>query len=67
MTSGSPTSSCRGLWADPHRQAAHVAAAKILRREHLDAAARPARPDVQVRCLADYDIALGLVDAQEVA
>ncbi len=47
----------------------HVEAAKLLRRQHLDvarpAAHRPpttAPPDVEVRCLADYDTALGLTD-----
>src|SRR4029450_8179364 len=44
----------------------HVEAAKLLRRRHL-ALARPTTdrqssgvPDVEVRCLADYDTALGL-------
>jgi transposase len=58
------------LWAkhqtlsDP----AHVEAAKLLRRQHLDLA-RPTTgrqpstaPDVEVRCLADYDTALGLTE-----
>jgi hypothetical protein len=57
------------LWAkhqtvsDP----AHVEAAKLLRRKHLnitrDTSRRPrpnAEPDVEIRCLADYDTALGL-------
>jgi len=53
------------LWAkhqtvsDP----AHVEAAKLLRRKHLDLARRPrpsAEPEVEIRCLADYDAALGL-------
>jgi transposase len=46
----------------------HAEAAKLLRRKHLDLA-RPtterhsaAGPDVEVRCLADYDTALGLTD-----
>jgi transposase len=59
------------LWArhqtlsDP----AHVEAAKLLRRSHLDVArrSRPAvragvQPEVEIRCLADYDTALGLAD-----
>jgi transposase len=55
------------LWAkhqtisDP----AHIEAAKLLRRKHLDVAcqSRPStQPDVEVRCLADYDTALGLAD-----
>jgi transposase len=57
------------LWAkhqtvsDP----AHVEAAKALRRQRLDLT-RPAHrrpstaPEVEVRCLADYDTALGLTD-----
>ena len=41
----------------------HVAAAKLLRREQVSLL-RPANaePDVQIRCLADYDTALGLDD-----
>jgi transposase len=57
------------LWAkhqtisDP----AHVEAAKLLRRKHLDVA-RQANPlEVEVRSLADYDTALGIDQAQEVA
>jgi transposase len=52
------------LWArhqtvsDP----AHVAAAKVLRRKHLDVARASVQPEVEVRCLADYDTALGLAD-----
>jgi transposase len=55
------------LWArhqtvsDP----AHVEAAKLLRRKHLDVARRPrsgVAPEVEIRCLADYDTALGLAD-----
>jgi transposase len=47
----------------------HVEAAKLLRRQHLDLARTTteqhpstAQPDVEVRCLADYDTALGLTD-----
>jgi hypothetical protein len=40
----------------------HVEAAKLLRRKHLDLASPTAQPDVEVRCLADYDTALGLTD-----
>jgi len=39
---------------------AHWAAAQALRRQRLTVVARPAEPDVQIRCLADYDTALGL-------
>jgi transposase len=38
----------------------HVAAAKTLRRERLELVRPPAEPDVQLRCLADYDTALGI-------
>jgi transposase len=39
---------------------AHWAAAQALRRQRLTVVARPAEPEVQIRCLADYDAALGL-------
>ena len=39
---------------------AHLAAAQALRRERLTALRPPGRADVQIRCLADYDAALGL-------
>jgi transposase len=39
---------------------AHRAAADALRRQHLAVVRPHADPDVQVRCLADYDDALGL-------
>jgi len=44
----------------------HVAAAKALRRERVGAL-RPvnAEPDVQIRCLGDYDTALGLDASNE--
>jgi transposase len=57
------------LWAkhqtvsDP----AHVEAAKLLRRKHLEVARPSAAPEVEVRCLADYDTALGLTDEGVVA
>jgi transposase len=40
--------------------AAHWAAAQALRRQRLTVVRPPAEPDVQIRCLADYDAALGL-------
>jgi transposase len=40
--------------------AEHVAAAKMLRRDRLELVRSVAEPDVQTRCLADYDTALGL-------
>jgi transposase len=39
---------------------AHWAAAQALRRQRLSLVAPPAEPEVQIRCLADYDTALGL-------
>jgi transposase len=39
---------------------AHWAAAQALRRQRLTVITRPAEPEVQIRCLADYDTALGL-------
>jgi transposase len=39
---------------------AHWAAAQALRRQRLTVVARPPEPEVQIRCLADYDTALGL-------
>jgi transposase len=38
----------------------HVAAAKLLRRDRLQLVRPAAEPDVQIRCLADYDTALGV-------
>jgi hypothetical protein len=40
----------------------HVAAAKTLRRERVGVLHPVPEPDVQVRCLDDYDAALGLSD-----
>ena len=39
---------------------AHWAAAQALRRQRLTIVRPPAEPDVQIRCLADYDAALGV-------
>jgi transposase len=39
---------------------AHWAASQALRRQRLAVVRPPAEPDVQIRCLADYDTALGL-------
>lgn len=39
---------------------AHWAAAQALRRQRLSVVRPAAEPDVQIRCLADYDTALGL-------
>jgi transposase len=40
----------------------HVAAARAVRRERIALVRPAAEPDVQIRCLADYDTALGLDD-----
>jgi hypothetical protein len=45
----------------------HVEAAKALRRKHLEVARPAAAAEVEVRCLADYDTALGLTDQHGVA
>jgi transposase len=42
---------------------AHLAAAKVMRRERLEIVRAPAQAEVEIRCLADYDMALG-VDAE---
>jgi transposase len=41
----------------------HVAAAKVLRRKRIGMLRPAPEPEVEVRCLADYDAALGLDDA----
>jgi transposase len=46
---------------------AHLAAAAGLRRAHRAAAGRPTEPEVELRCLADYDVAFGLHDDEGVA
>ena len=38
----------------------HVKAAKMLRRKHISAARPVLEPDVAIRCLEDYDTALGV-------
>jgi len=40
----------------------HLAAAKLLRRERITIVRPATEPDVQIRCLADYDTALGIDD-----
>jgi transposase len=52
------------LWAKHQTVSdlSHVDAAKLLRRKHLDLVRPTKQPDVQIRCLADYDTALGLAD-----
>ena len=46
---------------------AHLRAAARLRQAHRDAAGRPAEPEVELRCLADYDQAFGLHHDEGVA
>jgi len=71
LCDGSLVADHERLWAK-HQTVSdpvHVEAAKLLRRKHLDVA-RPTseqhpttvQPDVEVRCLTDYDAALGLTD-----
>jgi transposase len=40
----------------------HVAAAKVLRRKRIGVVRSAPEPDVEQRCLADYDTALGVAD-----
>jgi hypothetical protein len=64
LCDGRPVADHERLWArhqtvsDP----THVAAAKALRRKHLDVARPTTQPEVEIRCLADYDTALGLTE-----
>jgi hypothetical protein len=44
---------------------AHLAAAAQLRQAHRTAGSRPAEPEVELRCLGDYDSAFGLADTQD--
>jgi transposase len=61
---GRPVADHERLWArhqtisDPE----HVTAARLLRRERLGVVRRAPEPDVEVRCLNDYDTALGIHD-----
>lgn len=45
----------------------HVAAAKVLRRKRIGALRAAPEPEVELRCLADYDTALGVDDEGGVA
>lgn len=62
---GKTVASHERIWArhqtitDP----AHAAAAKTLQRERITIARPPREAEVEIRCLADYDIALGLTEA----
>jgi transposase len=56
------------LWAR-HQTASdptHVEAAKLLRRIRVDIARPNPTPEVEIRCLADYDTALGITDTPQV-
>jgi hypothetical protein len=44
----------------------HVAAARALRRERIGLVRPAPEPEVEIRCLADYDTALGLDEPTEV-
>jgi hypothetical protein len=50
------------LWAKHQTLSApeHVAAARELRRERIGLLRPTREPEVEIRCLADYDTALGL-------
>jgi transposase len=52
------------IWAKHQTLSApeHVAAARVLRRERIGLLRPAPEPDVETRCLADYDTALGLED-----
>ena len=47
-------------WHQSISDPAHVAAARVMRRDRVTALRRPPEPEVQVRALADYDAALGV-------
>jgi transposase len=47
-------------WHQSLSDPAHVAAARVLRRQHVTAMRRAPEPEVQVRALADYDAAFGV-------
>jgi hypothetical protein len=61
---------CQGQAVADHQRAwarhqtisdpAHVAAATALRRERVGLVRSAGEPEVEIRCLADYDTALGL-------
>jgi transposase len=52
-------------WHQTLSDAEHVAAAKLQRRERVGALRPVAEPEVQIRCLDDYDEALGLDASSE--
>jgi hypothetical protein len=41
----------------------HLAAARLLQRQRITITRPPREADVEIRCLADYDTALGLTEA----
>jgi transposase len=65
LCDGKTVASHERIWArhqtitDP----GHAAAAKALRRERITIARPPREAEVEIRCLADYDTALGLTEA----
>ena len=65
LCDGQTVASHERIWArhqtitDP----GHAAAAKALRRERITIARPPREAEVEIRCLADYDTALGLTEA----
>jgi hypothetical protein len=54
-------------WHQTISDPAHLAAAAGLRQAHRAAVGRPAEPEVQLRCLADYDDTFGLHDDEGAA
>jgi hypothetical protein len=54
-------------WHQTITDPAHLAAARLLRRERMAVIRPPREAEVQVRSLADYDTALGIGDDGTVA
>ena len=67
LCDGKPVADHERIWAahqsisDPD----HVTAAKVLRQKRVGMLRPAPQPEVEVRCLADYDTALGLADADD--
>jgi transposase len=59
---GKPVADYERVWAEHQTisDPGHVAAAKSLRRHRIGVLRPAAEPEVEVRCLADYDTALGV-------
>jgi hypothetical protein len=63
---GSLVADHQRLWAEHQSVSdpAHVAAAKLLRAQRLGPVRAASQPQVEIRCLADYDQALGVTDTE---